>query len=410
MATVIFNIILLVIICDFVFDRILSGLNASWRSKPIPALLAGVYDNNKYSKQQSYSVISYRFSWLINVVSFLVVTIFFLFKGFAWLHYSLSASISSTLLNGLCFFSILMLALDLITLPFEWYSTFVIEERFGFNNSTKKIFLTDKLKNYLVSGIIGGGLYSVIYWLYTVSPTYFWIWCWAVITIFSLFMVLFYSNLIVPLFNKQTPLPTGELRSAIEGFAAKAGFSLDNIYVIDGSKRSSRANAYFTGLGSKKRVVLYDTLINTLSVDEIVAVLAHEIGHYKNKHIVWSIILGSLQNAVMFYLLSLFVNNPLLSQAMGVKQPVFHVGLMAFSLLYSPITTIIGVVLNYFSRKHEYQADNFASKYGLSKPLISALKKLASDNLSNLTPHPAYVFVNYSHPDLYKRVQNLDSK
>jgi STE24 endopeptidase len=222
-------------------------------------------------------------------------------------------------------------------------------------------------------------------------------------------MTMFYSNLIVPLFNKQTPLEEGELRNAIEKFSKKAGFELDNIYVIDGSKRSSKANAYFTGLGKKKRIVLYDTLINDLNVNEIVAVLAHEIGHYKLKHTLISLILSLIQTGVIFYILSLFVGNKDLSLALGADDYRFELSLIAFGMLFSPISTVIGLFMNIFSRKNEYAADNFAKSHGLGNELISALKKLSVNNLTNLTPHPAYVFAYYSHPSLYQRIKNIES-
>ena len=226
-------------------------------------------------------------------------------------------------------------------------------------------------------------------------------------TIISLFMTMFYSNIIVPLFNKQTPLEDGELKIAIHNFANKAGFQLKNIFVIDGSKRSTKANAYFTGIGPKKRIVLYDTLINDLSTDEIVAVLAHEIGHYKKKHIITSLILGILQTGFLLFIFSLFVSSPTLSQALGVDEPKFHIGLIAFGILYSPLSTITGILMNMLSRKNEYEADAFANSFGLGEHLISGLKKLTKNNLSNLTPHPAYVFFHYSHPTLLQRIKHI---
>jgi len=220
-------------------------------------------------------------------------------------------------------------------------------------------------------------------------------------------MVLFYSNLIVPLFNKQTPLPEGELKSAIEEFASKVGFKLDNIFVIDGSKRSTKANAYFTGFGSKKRIVLYDTLINDMTTKELVAVLAHEIGHYKKHHVLWSLLLGILQTGVVLFIFSLFVGSRELSAALGVESPSFHIGLIAFGILYSPISMITGLAMNIFSRKNEYQADAFAATNYSAEELSSALKKLSVKNLSNLRPHPAYVFFHYSHPTLLQRLNAL---
>ena len=272
---------------------------------------------------------------------------------------------------------------------------------------TSWVFILDKLKGYLLGAIIGGGLLSLIINIYQLTTTSFWIYAWLVISAFSVLMVLFYSNLIVPLFNKQTPLEEGELRDAISKFCKMAGFKLDNIFVIDGSKRSTKANAYFTGFGSKKRIVLYDTLINDLTTNELVAVLAHEIGHYKKKHVVWSLLLGMVQTGIMLYIFSLFVGSPELSAALGVDKPSFHIGLIAFGILYSPISMILGLVMNIFSRKNEYQADAFAAKHFDAGELASALKKLSVKNLSNLRPHPVYVFFHYSHPTLLQRLESL---
>jgi STE24 endopeptidase len=283
----------------------------------------------------------------------------------------------------------------------------VIEEKFGFNKTTVKTYILDKLKGWLLGAVIGGGLMALIIWIYTQTGKSFWLWVWLVISAFSIFMAMFYSSLIVPLFNKQTPLEDGELKTAIHQFASKVGFRLDHIFVIDGSKRSTKANAYFTGLGRKKRIVLYDTLIKDMEVTELVAVLAHEIGHYKKKHIIWSLILGILQTGAMLCIFSLVIDNPELSQALGVDKAYFHIGLITFGILYSPLSSIIGIGMNIFSRKNEYEADAFAARNYSAEPLTTALKKLSVNNLSNLRPHPAYVFVHYSHPTLLQRLKAL---
>jgi STE24 endopeptidase len=259
----------------------------------------------------------------------------------------------------------------------------------------------------VLSILIGGLVYAVIYKFYELTTDKFWIYTWMILALFTLFMSMFYSNLIVPLFNKQKPLPEGELRNAIQEFASKVGFKLQNIYEIDGSKRSTRANAYFTGFGPKKRIVLYDTLIKELTTEELVAVLAHEIGHNKKKHTVSGLFLSLAQMGIMLFLLSLLISNPLLSEALGVNEPVFHVGLIAFGLLYTPLSLFLGWAMNLISRRNEYQADDFAAINYRPEHLISALKKLASNNLSNLTPHPFLVAVTYSHPSLYQRILNL---
>jgi len=410
MYNTIFFIILIIVVLDFIFERIMDWLNSSWRTKPIPEELAGIYDDEKYKKQQEYSKVNSRFSMLTSTFSFLVLVLVLIFQAFGWLHYSIEEFTHNPILIGLLFFGTLFFVLDIIGMPFSIYETFVIEEKFGFNKTTPKTFIFDKLKGYLLSIIIGVIIYSVIYKFYEYSGQYFWIYTWAILALFTLFITLFYSNLIVPLFNKQKPLPEGELKTAINDFATKVGFKLHNVYEIDGSKRSTRANAYFTGFGPKKRIVLYDTLIKELTTDELIAVLAHEIGHYKKKHTLSGLLLSLLQMGVMLFLLSLFISNPNLSMALGVNKPEFHIGLIAFGLLYTPLSLITGLFMNIISRKNEYQADNFAaSTYG-SEALISALKKLASNNLSNLTPHPFYVTMSYSHPSLHQRILNLKNK
>jgi STE24 endopeptidase len=300
-----------------------------------------------------------------------------------------------------------MLGSDVLSTPFSYYKTFVIEEKFGFNKTTKKLFILDKIKGWIMSIAVGGGILTLLTWFYQTTGNTFWLYGWLLIAVFTLFTNLFYSKLIVPLFNKQTPLESGNLRDAISNYAQTVGFNLDKIFVIDGSKRSTKANAYFSGFGSEKRVTLYDTLINDLEDEEIVAVLAHEVGHYKKKHIIFNLIASLLLTGFTLYILSLLISNPLLSQALGVAKPSFHIGLIAFGILYSPISTLTGLIMNWFSRKFEYQADDYAKNTYKAEPLITSLKKLSKNSLSNLTPHPAYVFMHYSHPTLLERFRNL---
>ncbi|MBV5315406.1 MAG: M48 family metallopeptidase [Prolixibacteraceae bacterium] len=407
MSQILFYIIVGLIVADFIFERILEYLNSTQWSDQLPEEVKDIYDDEKYRQQQAYEKVNFRFSLVSSSFSFLVILLMFLLTGFAWVNGLASSVSSNPILSALLFFGILMLASDLINTPFSIYDTFVIEEKFGFNKTTPKTFVLDKLKGYLLGTIIGGGLLALIIYIYQLTTSSFWIYAWLVVSGFSIFMVLFYSNLIVPLFNKQTPLPDGELKSAIESFSDKVGFKLDNIYVIDGSKRSTKANAYFTGFGSKKRVVLYDTLINDMTTNELVAVLAHEIGHYKKHHVLWSLLLGILQTGIVLFIFSLFVGSPELSAALGVNAPSFHIGLIGFGILYSPISMVTGLAMNIFSRKNEYQADAFAAKYFDASELASALKKLSVKNLSNLRPHPAYVFFHYSHPTLLQRLNAL---
>ena len=300
-----------------------------------------------------------------------------------------------------------MLGSDILTTPFSYYKTFIIEERFGFNKSTPKLFLADKLKGWLMTIIVGGGLLALVIWFYQISGSLFWVYAWIVFAVFALVMNMFYAKLIVPLFNKQTPLEEGSLRNKIEQYAATVGFKLNNIFVIDGSKRSTKANAYFSGFGSEKRITLYDTLINDLEEDEIVAVLAHEVGHYKKNHIIVNLFASVILTGFTLWLLGIFISNSIFSEALGVAEPSFHIGLIAFGILYSPISGITDFLMSILSRKFEYQADNFAKNTYAGDPLISSLKKLSRNSLSNLTPHPLYVKLHYSHPTLLQRYRNL---
>lgn len=403
----VFFIILVILTADFVSERILSALNVKSSIKPIPDLLSGIYDQDKYQKQQSYFRANTRFGLLTSTVSFLVIFLMIVFGGFGWLDGIVQRWTANPILVSLIFFGILFLANDIISTPFEIYDIFVIEERFGFNKTTPKTFILDKLKGYALTAVLGGGIIALVMWFYQLNPQYFWLIAWACVTSVSLFISLFYSELIVPLFNKQTPLEAGELRDAIEKFSKKAGFELKNIFVIDGSKRSTKANAYFTGFWKKKRIVLYDTLINDLDTAEIVAVLAHEAGHSKYKHTLRNILINLPYTLLMFFLLGLILRSDVLAQALGGKEASFHLNILAFGILYSPVSMMLGLAMNVLSRKHEYQADGYVKENKMGEQLISALKKISSKSLSNLTPHPAYVFVNYSHPTLLQRVEKL---
>lgn len=406
----IFYIIIGIISIDFIIDKILDTLNAKHFDDPIPPELDDVYDKEEYEKSQNYKKESYKFGGITSTFSVLLTLGFVLFDGFAWLD-SISRSITNNeILTALIFFGIIMIGSDLLTTPFSWYSTFVIEERYGFNKTTKKTFFLDKIKGWLMMAVIGGGILALIVWFYQFAGDNFWWYAWILVAVFSIFLNMFYAKLIVPLFNKQSPLEEGSLRSKIETYAKSVGFTLDNIFIIDGSKRSTKANAYFSGFGKEKRITLFDTLVNDLEEEEIVAVLAHEVGHYKKKHILVNLIASLLTTGLTLWLLSIFVGSPALSQALGVAKPSFHIGLIAFGILYSPISEITGLIMNLISRKFEYQADNYAKNTYAANPLISSLKKLSKNSLSNLTPHKAYVFMHYSHPTLLQRFRNLKQK
>lgn len=406
-ANTLFYTIIAIIVINFIVDKILDALNAKHFNDKLPEDLQDVYDDAEYKKSQNYKATNYKFGILTSTFSIILTLGFLLLDGFEFVDNMARSYSDNPIIIALIFFGIIMIGSDILTTPFSYYSTFVIEEKFGFNKTTIKTFFLDKLKSWLMMAIVGGGILALIIWFFQSTGSYFWLYAWALVAIFSLFMNMFYSKLIVPLFNKQTPLEAGSLRDRISEYAETVGFKLNKIFVIDGSKRSTKANAYFSGFGSEKRVTLYDTLINDLDDEEIVAVLAHEVGHYKKKHIIFNLFTSILLTGLTLYILSLFISNPLLSNALGVEIPSFHIGLIAFGLLYSPISEITGLIMNLFSRKFEYQADDYAKYTYKAEPLITSLKKLSKNSLSNLTPHPAYVFMHYSHPTLLERIKNL---
>lgn len=407
MSEILFAIILGFILFEFALERLLDYLDSRYWSPELPTELAGIYDAEKYRKSQEYEKVKTRFGILVSSFSLALTVGMLLLQGFAWVS-DLAGSISTQpILQGLLFFGMLFFASDILGIPLSVYSIFNIEERFGFNKTTVPTYITDKLKGWMLAVILGGGLLSLVMWLYSISGEWFWLIAWAAISFFSIFMSMFYSQIIVPLFNKQKPLEEGPLRDAVMKFSDKVGFKLQNIYVINGSKRSKKANAYFTGLGSKKRIVLYDTLIEEHSTEELVAVLAHEIGHYKKKHTLTGLITSLVNTGIILYIFSLVMERPELSAALGAEQPSFHMGMIAFALLYGPISLLTGLVMNVVSRKHEYAADRFAAEHGLSEALQQALIRLSVNNLSNLRPHPATVFFHYSHPPLIKRLEAL---
>ena len=407
-ATTLFYILIAILVINFIIDKILDFLNTKHFDDAIPSELKDVYEKEEYEKSQAYKKTNAKFSNLTGLFSLALTLAFFFFDGFKFVDELARNYSSNSIVIALIFFGIIMLGSDILTTPFSYYKTFVIEEKFGFNKTTRKTFIIDKIKGLLMTVVLGGGILALIVWFYQFAGNNFWIYAWALVAVFSVFMNMFYAKLIVPLFNKQSPLEDGELKTEIEKYATKVGFTLKNVFVIDGSKRSTKANAYFSGFGSQKRITLYDTLINDLETDEIVAVLAHEVGHYKRKHIIFNLFSSILLTGFTFWILSLFVSLPIFSEALNVTIPSFHIGLIVFGILYSPISEITGLLMNIVSRKFEYQADNYAKETFAAKPLITSLKKLSKNSLSNLTPHPAYVFMHYSHPTLLKRVQNLN--
>lgn len=405
----IFNTIIFIIVLNFLLERWLDWLNDKNSSSSMPNELKGIYDEENYTKQRAYDKVKSNFSIISSSFSFILILLMLFFNGFVFVDELAKSYTENKILLPLVFFAILMLASDILTTPFSFYSTFVIEEKFGFNRTTIKTYILDKIKGALISVIIGGGLMALFIWFYNYSGELFWLWTWGVFAAFMILITMFYASVIVPLFNKLTPLADGDLKDEITEYCNKVDFKLDNLFIMDGSKRSSKANAFFSGLGAKKRIVLYDTLANDYTKEEITAVLAHEIGHYKKKHTLTSMLVSILQVGLMLFVLSLVINRPEFSLALGLKEKSFHVSLLVFSLLYSPLSMLIGVTMNIISRKNEYEADNYAKSTYNAEPLVSSLKKLSVDSLSNLTPHPYYVFVNYSHPTLLQRIKALSN-
>jgi len=405
----ILSIIIWLVVFEFILTKTLDYLNTTRWSNKLPEELKEIYDEEKYAKSMDYEKAKSKFSTISGIFSFLVILLVLIFGGFWWLDNLVRVWTDNIILLALYFFGIITLIQTIINLPFSYYSNFVIEEKFWFNKMTKTIFFTDIIKSLLLSAVLGWWLLALIVWIYSVSWDKFWLYAWWVVTFFSIFMMMFYSSVIVPLFNKQTPLEKGELRDAIESFAKKVWFKLDNIYVIDWSKRSSKANAYFAWFGPKKRIVLFDTLIKDLTTQELVSVLAHEIGHYKKKHTLQMLAFWVAQTWFMLYILWIALALDTISQALGADVSSFHVWVIAFGILFTPISIILWIFWNILSRKNEYEADEYAGKNYNPDYLKQALIKLSRNNLSNLRPHPAYEFFHYSHPTVLKRLKALNN-
>src|SRR5664280_938477 len=408
MHNAIFFLILILPVTGFNIERYLDYLNSLMWSDILPERLKGICDEEAYRKTQLYQKDNNRLSTWSSVLNLAVILIMIIAGGFALVDNVARSFTTNLVIVALFFFGIIGFVSDVINIPFGYYDTFVIEKKYGFNTTTLGTFITDHIKSWLIALIVGVPVLGLITWFYYKTGKNFWLYAWGLITVFSVFINLFYSELIVPLFNKQVPLADGSLRNKIEAFSQKTGFKLRNIYVIDGSKRSTKANAYFSGFGPKKRIVLYDTLQKEFSEEEIVAVLAHEIGHYKKKHVLLNLLFSVLTTGLMLFLLSVVVNNPSLSKALGSEKASFHLGLIVFGILYSPLSLIIGLVTNWVSRKNEFAADKFARENFKPELLATALIKLSVKNLSNMMPHPVYVFFHYSHPPLLQRLEKLE--
>ena len=401
-------IIIALVVFNYLFSTLLNYINdKNWKTY-IPSNMSEFYAKDKYEKARNYAKEKGKINLLSSTIS-LVITVFLLwYKGYGWINDIITAKYEMEFLQTGLFFLTLFILSDIISLPFSCYNTFVIEEKYGFNKTTPKTFVLDKIKGYLLTLIIGCGVLAGAMYLVTSLPNGFWLWLWIGLAALMLLINMFYADVIVPIFNKLKPLEEGSLREKIEAYSKKVGYSLKNIYIIDGSKRSTKANAFFSGLGPRKTIALYDTLVEKHSDEELVAVLAHEVGHYKKKHVLTSMLLTILQLGLMCYLLEICIKQPVISEALGGNGMVFHLGLMAFGILYSPLGTVIGVLMNILSRKNEYEADDYAKSTYDGQALQLALKKLSVDSLSNLYPHPFYVFMHYSHPPLLKRLSALN--
>lgn len=403
-------IILATLLLSYILDLITELLNLKALRDDLPAEFNDVFDQEKYRKSQEYTRVKTRFGLISATFSLIVTLVFWFSGGFNWLDLLVRQWGFSEIFTGLFYIGILLIANTVLNLPFSIYSTFVIEARFGFNKTTPKTFVLDMLKGLLLGVVIGGALLGGILAFFQFAGANAWLYCWIAVTLFTIFMQFIAPTWIMPLFNKFTLLEDGELRREIMNYARKVHFPLDNLFVMDGSKRSAKSNAFFTGFGKHKRIALFDTLIEKHSVAELVAILAHEIGHYKKKHILQGMIISILHTGVMFFLLSIFLNHSGLFDAFYMENMSIYAGFIFFGMLFSPISEILGIFMQMFSRKNEFEADQFAAETTQnSTHMISALKKLSANNLSNLTPHPFYVFLNYSHPPVLERIRALRS-
>ena len=401
--------ILAALVLEYLLNLVVSILEIRSLDPDLPPEFSDVYDREKYRQSQQYTRVTNRFSLLHDSFMLVVTITFILAGGFNRIDLMARSFGLGPIGTGLIFTGILALLMFVIDLPFSIYSTFVIEERFGFNKTTVKTFVLDLAKAVILALCIGGPLLAAVLWFFQVAGSLAWLYCWIAVTVFILILQFLAPVLIMPLFNKFTPLEDGELTERITDYARDQQFAIKGIYTMDGSKRSTRLNAFFTGFGRFRRIVFFDTLIKKLTTNEIVAVLAHEMGHFKRRHIFKMMAASILQMGIMFYILSLFLDNRQLFAAFGMEYISIYGGLIFFGFLYSPVSTLLSIFFNLFSRKHEYEADAWAvTTTQRPQDLISGLKKLSVHNLSNLTPHPFDVFINYSHPPVLQRIRAIE--
>lgn len=401
-------IILSALIGEFLLRTLVRVLNLKALDPGLPNEFQGYYDEEKYARSQEYTRVNTRFAFFTTSFDLIVILVFILFGGFNFVDQIIRGFGLSTLPSGLAFFGILFFASDLISTPFSLYQNFVIEEDFGFNKMTLKTFILDKLKGYLLTLVLGGVFLTAILFFFEKTGEYGWLYAWGIIGLFMILIQPLFTLVIAPMFNKFTPLEKGELRTAIENYAQKVGFPLSRIDVMDGSKRSAKSNAYFSGFGKQKRIALFDTLLEKHSNDEMVAILAHEVGHYKKHHIKVGILISILHTGLLFWLLSIFIDNPGLFEAFKMKEISVYGGLTFFMILYSPVELVLSVIMNAVSRRNEFQADAYSAKTTeKSEHLISGLKNLSVSNLGNLTPHSLSVLLDHSHPPVLERITAL---
>jgi STE24 endopeptidase len=397
------------VLIDFTIGMFINFLNEQSKNQPLSSEAAKIYDAAEYEKSMAYGTTKYRFEMLTTVISTVVILAAIMLGWFAWLDGQLRERFSNNLLITMLFIGILVVISTIANIPASFYSTFTIEEKFGFNKSTKKLFFQDAVKQLLISLAVGLPLLYAVAWIYQELQSQFWLIAWLLFAAFSLFMFVFGTRIFLPMFNKLKPLPDGELRSAVEDYCHTQGFPLSKLYEMDASKRSTKLNAFFSGMGKVKIIGLYDTLIEKLTIEETVAVLAHEVGHYKRKHVYTMFAFSNIQMLIVFSLMGWLLGNPNLSKALGSDTPSFHLSMLAFFLLFTPVSTLLGLINNSFSRRNEYQADQYSiDTYPNAREYMhSALKKLSVESLSNLNPHPIYVAVHYSHPPILDRLANL---
>lgn len=403
-------IILTTLLIDTLISVISELLNLNYLSGELPEEFKDVYDEDRYAKSQEYTRVNTRFGFITSAFDLILIIAFWFLGGFNHLDQTVRAFGLHPIWTGLIYIGILIFAKTLLSLPFSIYSTFVIEEKFGFNKTTPKTFVLDLVKGLALSIIIGGPILAGILAFFQYAGSQAWLYCWIVTTVFTIFLQYIAPTWIMPLFNKFTPIEDGELKSEIMNYANKVKYKLAGVFVMDGSKRSAKSNAFFTGFGKNKRIALFDTLIEKHAVDELVGVLAHEIGHYKKKHILIGMIISIIHTGILFFLVSIFLTHQGLFDAFYMESSSIYAGFIFFGMLYAPIEMILGILMTMNSRKHEYQADQFAVETtGKKEAMIQALKKLSRDNLSNLRPHPFYVFLNYSHPPVLQRIKAIQN-